>query len=247
MTIGALIVVVALTPAPQGGSALALARELEHDDWRRSDALWRLRQLGSDAAPVLPALLCVIEEEIPNSPVPHGGDSNLRDATEALSAIGPGIIPPILQVLDAPCGSPVGAKASSGRSCRLSLPPNEEDGRAEYCEWVRYRLASALGGLDPQVIPDLVAAFRQPGPRRPYLAHALGLFGPLGTAAISELVAGLDGADTDLQLQCAEALGEIGPAARGALPALRSLLANQDDTHKWTVREAIRKIEQESP
>jgi HEAT repeat protein len=131
------------------------------------------------------------------------------------------------------------------------VPPHatshEEDGRAEYCGWVRYRLASALGSLDPQTIPALIAAFRQPGPRRLYLAHAIGLFGPLATAAIPDLIAGLATYD-DLRLQCAVALGEIGPAARQALPALRSLLADEGETHQGLiVREAIRKIDQQGP
>jgi hypothetical protein len=137
-------------------AVLALARDLERNTYRQSDALNQLRQLGRNAAPAIPSLLCLVEMDIEKTAVPHGGDVAVREATEVLAAIGPQIIPPILEVFSAPCGRPVG-KTAAGRPCRLKL--RDEGDRPEYCEWVRGWLADALAGLDSSVIPDLIVSW----------------------------------------------------------------------------------------
>lgn len=247
MIAGAVIMIAGLaSPQCGSGGVLALARGLEQNGWRRMQALEQLRLIGPAAAPAIPALLCVVEREIQGLPAHQEGALAIREAEQTLSAIGPDIIQPILRVLDAPCGSPVGAKASNGRPCRLRLPSHQEVIRAEYCQSVRYQLAEALGGLDGETVPSLIHAFRQTGPRRQYLAYALGLFGERAAPAVPDLVAGLDVREGDLWFQCAFALGQIGPPAKQALPALRRLLATRDKDDLWKVREAMRKIEQRS-
>jgi HEAT repeat protein len=45
----------------------------------------------------------------------------------------------------------------------------------------------------------------------------------------------------------AAALGEIGPGAKDAIPALTAVLKEKDETVRTATADAIKKIEQESP
>jgi hypothetical protein len=227
-------------PYPDEQMVLSLVHNLETGAILGFNGLAKLRNLGAAATPAIPGLLCLIQEEVPNTPVAHGGDTGLRDAAETLTSIGPAIIPPIVQALDSPCGAPVGRK-TDGRGCRLGLPLDQED--REYCDWVRSWLAGALGGLDPTVVPELIAAFRRSGPARPYLADVLGGFGNQGVAAIPLLVDALGDRDTILRARCATALGNIGPAAAAALPRLRTLAEDADHQLRAAAADAVARIE----
>jgi HEAT repeat protein len=236
-------------------AVLALARDLESNTYRRTDALNQLRELGRNAAPAIPSLLCLVEMNVEATAVPHGGNLDLREATETLSTIGPQIIPPILEVFSAPCSSPVG-KTVAGRPCRLRL--RDETMRPEYCGMVRSWLAGALAGLDSSVVPDLLAAYRSSSSRhRPWLARAIGSFGEPASpgmprapsdiehnwsSAVQLFMTDLRADDPELRVACADALGSIGPPAREAAPVLRLLAAGDDRQLRVAAQLALKKI-----
>jgi hypothetical protein len=227
-----------LTVSEEPDSAMieALAAKLESKDTYRDGAFRHLRKLGRRAAPAIPSLLCLIEEEIEDILLPHGEGSHLWEATNTLSAIGPDIIPPILAALDSPCDCPVGRK-SGGTPCHLP------DLNSWVCDRARFQLAKALSGLDVTIVPQLVRAFGDPGLRRPYLAAALGGFGEGAVVAVPVLVGALKATEPRLRLYCVEALGDIGPGAKEALPQLRALLRDPDSEVQVAASRAVQAIE----
>lgn len=115
----------------------------------------------------------------------------------------------------------------------------------------RAAIRAALASGGGEVAATLVAAMRGSGPEltgelRPVLVA-------MGAAAVPELarVVGNEAAPPHLVAWAARTLGEIGPDARAALPALRAAAASgtgaHDDLRSFTVRpsatEAIRRIE----
>lgn len=225
---------------PDARMVLSLVQKLETKAVDTFDGLGKLSGLGAAATPAIPSLLCLIQEQVPNTPVPHGGDADLRMTIETLSSIGPAIIPPIVEVLDSPCGTPVGRR-TDGRGCRIAMPLDHGD--REYCAWVRSWLADALAALDPSVVPQLVAAFQMSGRGRPYLADVFGAFGKQGVAAIPVLAEALNDGDAPLRVRCATALGRMGPAAAMALPRLRGLTEDADPQVRAAVNDAVARIE----
>jgi len=99
--------------------------------------------------------------------------------------------------------------------------------------WVRFAAAEALGKIGPAAeasVPDLIRALQEDRlgvPRE--AATALGRLGAV--QAIPALVAGLEHEDRDVQVASAAALGEIGPAAAQAVPALIKALRDQANWH----------------
>ena len=61
-----------------------------------------------------------------------------------------------------------------------------------------------------------------------------------------DLIAGLEDADEDVRRECATALGRMGAAARPALPLLRKLAAEDEDTYvRRSALAAAAKIDRE--
>ena len=102
----------------------------------------------------------------------------------------------------------------------------------------------AMGPVAVPALPELVRALNDPVDYvRVPAADALGAMGPAARAAVSPLAGRLRVKDEQVMVlrSVAEALGNIGPDAKDALPALRQTL--QQLRVSYTVEAAILKIE----
>jgi len=76
--------------------------------------------------------------------------------------------------------------------------------------------------------------------------EALEALGANGSAAVPALIKALDDEDRDGRRVAARVLGEIGPAAKDALPALQKLLHESEDLKvQRSAKEAIERIQQD--
>lgn len=146
-----------------------------------------------------------------------------------------------------------------------------ESGSSER-EQIVQTLKGGSGGSDPRIaVPILIAGIDDPSSYGASgtqiggtMIRALGMFGPQASPAVPVLIKALDNqlprADCNLQLDAAETLGKIGPAAAEALfrlrtllespPELDRLLRSPDDGQEYPhviwqrqLRAAIRRIE----
>jgi HEAT repeat protein len=82
-----------------------------------------------------------------------------------------------------------------------------------------------------------------------FAVDVLSAIKPEAPAAIAGLIKALESRSTSrsgcqLRWVAASALGEIGPPAKGALPALSRLIGDEDETVADAAASAIRKIQQ---
>jgi hypothetical protein len=107
----------------------------------------------------------------------------------------------------------------------------------------QYRSAYALGCIGEAAIPGLLEALQSHHATvRAGAARSLSWMGAAAKPAVPQLMAALEDEASVLQLSAA-ALGEVGAAARSALPALRELQRRDDTMLREVVTAAIRKIE----
>jgi HEAT repeat protein len=199
----------------------------------RRDAAYRLNQLGPKAQPALPALIKALDDPDKQvwaqaigaiaklGPAAHEAIPVLLGALDtrerrgrrerdrvqtivrsayALSRIGPAAIPPLIQALE-----------------------SDDSG-------VRAGAAKALGGMGPAAkvaIPALRANLGHgDGFVRREVVDALG---QIGAAASGSMIEALTWNEPAQRISAALALGQIGREAKGAEPALRSLLVKEGD------------------
>jgi len=81
-------------------------------------------------------------------------------------------------------------------------------------------------------------------PLRTTAAHTLRRLGPEARGALAALSGALSnpGLDDDIRWCTAEALGEIGPAAESAIPALEEATRADDHDLRAAASEALRRI-----
>lgn len=90
---------------------------------------------------------------------------------------------------------------------------------------------------DGSTVPILIERFRKEGCERLTGMGSIGgtlrvnLLVKIGAPAVPALVGVLNGPDADMRVCAAEALGEIGPAARGAVPALIGAIEHARDDY----------------
>jgi HEAT repeat protein len=86
-----------------------------------------------------------------------------------------------------------------------------------------------LDSSAPGLLPVLIEASQDRKPlTRAYAAHTLGLFGE--AAAVAALLENLKDDNQQVRSTAARSLGEIGPEAKDAVPALIAALKEQDPT-----------------
>lgn len=185
----------------------------------RQVSIEALSQVGGAAPAAVAALIAILEghTDLPAASVGH--DSLRELAAEALGILGAGASPAVLALIRA---------AESG---------NDD---------LRRIAADSLGKLGPaaeQALPtlvDLLVLDSSAGVRDAAML-ALPKLGPRGTGVLIHL---LDDRDAELRNRAAIALGTAVPAARQALPALRTALQDDDLQVRLSAAEALWKITQ---
>lgn len=175
-------------------TAGALARSVAIDGSAdvRGSALWSLGEMHGKAAPAVNALARALQD---NSSIVRWR------AMEAIRKIGPpckNAVPNLIELLNGP-----DERIAMGSS--------------------RYYACAALEGIGPysaSAFPSLVVLLNDPVNARS-AARALGAIGPRASKAVPGLIKLLNSADYDDREAAAFALGNMGGAARSALPALQ--------------------------
>jgi HEAT repeat protein len=179
-----------------------------------------LEQIGPAAQEAVPALVEVLETE---------GPQLKKGAVVALAELGGNhkeVVPALLKALDYPDVS-----VQAGAAGALA----------------------ALAGAPETSVPAIVRLVKKyhgwqgPGAKDPRLAfvRTLGGFGCHGKLAVPSLVDILNDEQEDfsLRLTILEALAEIGPEAKAAVPALQALLHVRDPALRSKAREVLKAID----
>lgn len=209
-----------------GRSTAFWIRALESDDAAERDtAIFALGAIGPKAEEAVPALAALMTD----SP-----DSNTRNqAALAISKMAP--------------------------ASRLAIPALAK-ALSDNDHWVRMNAALALSRLRAEArpaIPELVQTLKDKS-NNTNLGHfnitiqqvavlALGRTSsgsPEGIAALTEALG--KGFSEYVRWSAVEALGEIGPEARGAAPQIRALLTHSSPEMRRAATEALRRIEADS-
>jgi len=114
---------------------------------------------------------------------------------------------------------------------------------ADLDERVRWRAVDALGKIGPRAdsVELLAALVRETAcPGRGLAAEQLGRVGGAAHAAVPDLIEATSDARPDVRWRAVWALGQIGPDAAPAVPALRTALADADV--RWRAAEALGEI-----
>jgi len=198
---------------------------------KRTNAAIDLEQLGQDAEPAVPALINALETD--KEPEVRGC------AASALAAIGPvndDVIIALLAALD-----------DDGITGALDRDHNIIPNLTVRVQAIK---ALALMGPDPRVIDSLFQILNDEDEdpwARADAIKSIGHIGPPAAAHNSELIPVLlrilDDPSWDPWVAI-WALGQMGPSAKEALPALRPFLDNNEKPDLlFTAKEAISKIE----
>lgn len=203
----ALIGVVAIAGSPQRDVTASAAGLSSPDPIARTKAACALRELGHDAAPVLPQLTALLGDGSPVDPGVcgertwrfRGGEDSTtpgEQAASAMVAIGSESFPPFSKALKGPA-------------------------------WIaRKNAAWGLGALrDSEAVPALIEALKDPEAAvREQVAWALGAIGD--HRAVDALVGALSDSAAGVRRQAAWALGALGD--RRAVSALTKSLKDND-------------------
>jgi hypothetical protein len=110
--------------------------------------------------------------------------------------------------------------------------------------WWLFECGAAKVDIRP-ALPALVAAFGDSDPDvRAWAAQAVGGIGANAADAVHSLTELLKNGDEGSRNSACIALGQIGPAAKAALPALRAALADKSQDVRRFAARAIQRIEQ---
>lgn len=249
------------SPSTTGGpiEISALIEALGHEDvGAREWAAVALRDLGPAAKDAVPALVAAFKDT----------SSGIRDwAAAALGSIGSeakDAVPELAAALKdenrfvrAAAAAALGVMGSVAKGAVPDLVGALKDENAN----VRWRAATALGEIGPEAreaIPALLAALEdrdrsttdaaalafervigKPGPSAPPSLEPSPQAFP-GTADLGSLILSLTTDDNrSLRWRAAAALGEMGPAAKEAVPALIAALEDKDDTVRAEAARAL--------
>ncbi len=203
-------------------AAPALAEALAKPELRGGAALV-LGDLGADAKPAVPALLRALKGVQPGPPALAARSPLLL----ALARVGPDAVPPLVEWLrDADPelrNSAATALALIGPAARPAVPALI--GMLKDAEAANRREAAiALGSIGPgasDAAVPLVEFLKSLPAERKAQARLAGLaLSRIGKAAVPALMGGVKGDNATARVECASALGLIGPDAAEAVPAL---------------------------
>ncbi len=176
------------------------------------ESLIAVQRIGPRAFVTVPAVLRILK---------HEDKSLVHEALHALAEIGPA------------------ASKQAGPEIRKFV--NSDD--------VRLKIASAvaLARLNPRdteplqaVVPDVVAALASKD--RHVQRNAVRLLSALGPMAVAELAKAVETGDPQVCWRACDALANIGPDAKNAVPGLVKLLDSSDDLTSWHAARAIGEI-----
>jgi hypothetical protein len=211
-----------------------LVASLPRDPGRFPSALPVLTDMGTAAAPAIPALLGEAFS-----------DEFLRadQAWRALAAIGDPALPAVRERLATSAELPTSAVLHFGEALREEATARG-DGEAEM-------ILSFMGGETPELLvlgadeadplPQLRRRLADPGDLgRDFVFSALRRLGARAVPAVPDLVAFLD--DETFRAEAADTLGAIGPGAAEAVPALTRYIQDPWTSGRLSVREALWRI-----
>jgi len=193
----------------------------------RENAAWAPGEIGRDAKRAVPELIRVLHRdrvcEVKAS------------AAEALGKLGRGnkdVVPELLPLLSDYHYNNKSAARSAAKALGMLGPEGilpliemirDADPRRQ---WEAIEAVADIGAPARDAAPELVAVLKDEG-RPVYMrmsaARALGRMVPPPDGAVHALAAALKSDDVSLCMIAAEALGELGPAAKDAVPALISV------------------------
>ena len=176
----------------------------KNDDWLRIDAVQALGAIAPDDRRVIARLAALLSEELGRADAHSNRTVGfLLEATvDTLGKGGASAIPALIEKLAV---------------CEGHLDDEIEIG-------VSHAAADALGRIGLPALPALLDALKDPW-RRQGAAQALGNIGAQGgSASVPVLLRYIDDADDGVRGSIYDALGKIGPAASGAVPALVAAL-----------------------
>lgn len=228
---------------------------------QRSHAAQVLGEMGPKADAAVPALLQALKNSEPR--VRH-------EAARALKRIGPGpdAIPALVDALGdsrkrvvreaALALGTMGPQAKPAGPVLVNVLKGNVSPERELNSWFCEPVAEALGKIGPSVISALLEALaaeetRARGefvpwcPLRPWAAHAIRRMDSGG--AVPVLIEALNDASLAKREEAARLLGEVGPEARKAVPALRKVLQAEGAENadlRWAATEALRRIDSDT-
>ena len=95
--------------------------------------------------------------------------------------------------------------------------------------------------INEETVDALVEALDHPnGEVRRYAAYGISLIGPTSTLAVPKLIERLN--DQHMAYMAAQALGNMGPAARGSIPTMTTLLNSPHDGERAEAALALSKL-----
>jgi HEAT repeat protein len=226
-----------------GPTAVAiLAQALSHPDKQvRREAAWALGRMGSQARPAVGALAEALK------------DTDLRvaqGAARSLGMIGPGAEPAILALMGV-------LDDSNFLICRLAawslgqIGPAAVPGLVQALQaaeiYVRCEAAWALAQMGPKAcdaVPALCAALRSEEARCLFKSDGPPASDPDLDTTVPVFIPPRNGTPEAFCLLVVKALGEIGPAAREAVPELAHLAEAGQGTAQVVAHLALKQIEQ---
>jgi len=220
-----------LPPIDPAEVAVGALRRLAVDPARgvRGAAVRALTALGAAAAPALPELTRLIEDE----------DLAVRqlvaDALGTIQEEPEDRVAALIHLLDDPIPSvrlaalqaigSCGEEAFAAVPALLSLLQDSEESIREAAAVA----LSQIGTLGPQATPRLVAGLRsRDNLVRARAAEGIGLIGEAAASTVPALLEALRDPNDRVRGRAAWALGRLGAAAKVAVPALVAALADQD-------------------
>jgi len=231
---------------PSAPAMPVLIKMLRSDDFHTQ--YWSCRAIGKIGAPqALAAVPKMIEL------LGTGVTSVRRNAADAIGEIGPAVGDRELQPLATALKSPIYPVRRSAAIALGKLGPlaagSAPELRAAMDERHSIR-AEAAGALwqvtgDPHPGMDILLAALQSSGEPWEAALAFQRLGAAAQPALDQLVPLLEANSSETQLFAVYAIASMGPPARKALPALRSMLDTPDDFLRDVVRQAIAVLETE--
>jgi hypothetical protein len=216
---------------PQSNTTTSREGERLQDSLRRIQAIGGMSSFGADAKIAIPALEDVVENTT---------ETRLREAAlEAIGTIDPekrASAPEIDQLL---------TTRESGQSLAQRISANQASFE-DLIQGLRYQesvgaASRAIAKLEPEALAAALPALRE----------ALATFGAYDTSqAIKQsdpqfLVAALK--QPKAAYEAAEALGELGPEAKYALPVLYEVMESGPNENRYAIENAIKRIDPSAP